>query len=498
MQRTEQFLVFVFLAHIVAAILKLLLVANWGFDLHYEEAQYWLWSKHIDWSYYSKPGMVAWMNKLSTMLFGDNELAVKIPAIFAGFIISIVLFLFGKRMFHDNKVALLASFIPYLMPFYYSITFFHSTDAFLCMFWLLASYFLWQALENDSWKNWLLTGLCIGMGMLSKYTAILFAPSFLIFLLLYEKKQLRNIKLWGAALITAICALPIIIWNIDNDWVSFKHVLGLGVKRHDTFSWVTVAKSLAEYVGGQIGIISPFLLLLMIGSKKLWRQNKRHFGFLAIPAIFNFTLFFVLTLTKAKAPNVNWLMFSYITLPLLFAFSIQNLNRKKWLIPLTLLNLFLILLIVKPNLKDKIGIGKYIPPKSDPVKIYIGWKELSKSAETAFEEIPEGNKFLMASKYKIASVMSFYMKDHPEVHLLNTGGRMNQLLLWDTIKRYANTEAVALYANNTTIDDRVVEQFESVTLVKEVPIILRGQEISRFYLYELRGPKDLSISTTLY
>ena len=48
-----------------------------NFNLFADEAQYWLWSKTLDFGYYSKPPMIAWFLKLHTTLFGESFESLK-------------------------------------------------------------------------------------------------------------------------------------------------------------------------------------------------------------------------------------------------------------------------------------------------------------------------------------------------------------------------------------------------------------------------------------
>ena len=41
--------------------------------LYPDEAQYWLWSRVLDWGYFSKPPMIAWLIRATTALGGDGE-----------------------------------------------------------------------------------------------------------------------------------------------------------------------------------------------------------------------------------------------------------------------------------------------------------------------------------------------------------------------------------------------------------------------------------------
>src|SRR2546423_14475763 len=55
-----------------SALLRLVYLAwQCPLDLSPDEAHYWDWSRHLDWSYYSKGPGVAWLIRLSCELFGS-------------------------------------------------------------------------------------------------------------------------------------------------------------------------------------------------------------------------------------------------------------------------------------------------------------------------------------------------------------------------------------------------------------------------------------------
>ena len=49
-------------------------------ELYPDEAQYWLWSRTLDWGYYSKPPMIAWLIWGTTHVGGDTEPWVRLSA----------------------------------------------------------------------------------------------------------------------------------------------------------------------------------------------------------------------------------------------------------------------------------------------------------------------------------------------------------------------------------------------------------------------------------
>src|SRR5436189_6466417 len=76
-----------------AAVLHIAYLAHdCPLDLAPDEAHYWDWSRHLDWSYYSKGPLVAYLIRLSVMvtgswseqLTGSLMLAVRLPAVVCG------------------------------------------------------------------------------------------------------------------------------------------------------------------------------------------------------------------------------------------------------------------------------------------------------------------------------------------------------------------------------------------------------------------------------
>ena len=53
-------------------VLKIGAVFFTNFSLYGDEAQYWLWSKELDFGYYSKPPLLAWFLFGHTAFFGDS------------------------------------------------------------------------------------------------------------------------------------------------------------------------------------------------------------------------------------------------------------------------------------------------------------------------------------------------------------------------------------------------------------------------------------------
>src|SRR5665213_92650 len=84
---------------------RLLWLALGQANLYPDEAQYWWWSLHPAFGYYSKPPLVAWIIALTTAALGDSELGVRIAAPLLHFAAALAVFGLARRLY-DSRVAM--------------------------------------------------------------------------------------------------------------------------------------------------------------------------------------------------------------------------------------------------------------------------------------------------------------------------------------------------------------------------------------------------------
>ncbi len=187
-----------------------------------QEAYYWNYSQHLDLGYLDHPPMVGWLVWLGTCLFGQTELGVRAPALVA----SLIALYFSVRLAqnllgrpHAHLVVLLFA----VLPFFFGTGFFMTPDAPLVACWAGALYFLERTLVAGDHRAWLGTGICVGLGLLSKYTIALIAPAALAYMLLdrMSRRWLLTPRPYAAILLALLLASPVLLWNAQHGWASF-------------------------------------------------------------------------------------------------------------------------------------------------------------------------------------------------------------------------------------------------------------------------------------
>src|SRR5271166_2415480 len=89
-----------------AAVLRLLYLAwDCPLDLAPDEAQYWDWSRQLDWSYLSKGPLIAWLIRASCACFGETMPAVRLPAVACGSLLLAGLYALTVQVYRSDRLA---------------------------------------------------------------------------------------------------------------------------------------------------------------------------------------------------------------------------------------------------------------------------------------------------------------------------------------------------------------------------------------------------------
>src|SRR3984957_2554556 len=98
-------------AFTVAALVLLRLGGAAWTPLTFDEAYYWIWSKHLAFGYYDHPPGVALVIRLGTMLAGDTELGVRLVSILLAIPMSFAVYRTAMILFGGRRVAATATIL---------------------------------------------------------------------------------------------------------------------------------------------------------------------------------------------------------------------------------------------------------------------------------------------------------------------------------------------------------------------------------------------------
>lgn len=226
------------------AILKLLLhlLTNTIYSFHRDEFLYIEMGKHIDWGYVEVPPMIGIYSKIAGSLLGGSLFAYRFLPALSGAAIVLLTGLMVKEMGGKRYAQVLAAVSIILSPLYLRTGTLFQPVGFDQLYWVLGAYLLIRILNRNETKMWILFGLVCGLGLLNKYTMLLFGFGVFIGLILsVQRKYFLSKKFWIAGGISLIIFLPNIIWQHQNDWVVFEFISALGSQQlvnFDPFGFV--------------------------------------------------------------------------------------------------------------------------------------------------------------------------------------------------------------------------------------------------------------------
>jgi hypothetical protein len=217
---------------VVGTVVRFLLAAVFGFG--HGEAYYYSCARQVDWSYFDHPPMHAWLARLAMEVGGSSTLVLRTPFILFFMGTNWLLFSLGRRLF-DARAGMYAVLLLNISPvFSFTTGTYFQPDSPLVFFWLLTFQGIVGLLlsENPSHATlrWLGVGLGAGLAMLCKYHAVFLVLGTLVYVA--TRKDQRH-WLWHpgpylAVLAMAACSAPVLIWNSQNDWISFLWQGGRG------------------------------------------------------------------------------------------------------------------------------------------------------------------------------------------------------------------------------------------------------------------------------
>ncbi|MBR4632713.1 MAG: glycosyltransferase family 39 protein [Elusimicrobia bacterium] len=484
----------------ITTFLRLSVIGKLGLTV--DEAHYWVYSKFLDLSYYDHPPMIGYIIKVFTDIFGINEFAVRLPSVIIFVITSWLFFLCVKKIFNE-RIAFIGIILINVLPvFSFLGAVVTIPDSPLSLFWILSFYLFITIIETKEKKYWYMLGIAIGFALLSKYTAVMIYPSIILFLLCSKENRFWFAKkeLYFSMIISFIIFLPVVIWNIQNNWASFgfqlQHGLGNSLPK---FSFTLFGRS----IGAQAGYVSPFLFIFfcyvacVLIKDAFFKKQKDalYIASFSLPVLIFFNA--VATFNEILP---HWPAMGYLILTIYAAYLINkfwdNSKFRKVIYFSCGFALFLDLLIPIHCMYKLIPIEPFLPQKEaekieygiskaeiiDVSNDLYGWKELSSEINKIYDTYPEDKKpFLFTHKSYLASQIYFYT---PNIRVYCFSSKIDAYDLWQ--RDISDLEKKdGLFITSNMFDFGTPEKvypFNKFEQPIEVPVYRNNKLVKKFWI----------------
>jgi hypothetical protein len=420
-------------------------------DLAPDEAHYWQWSRHLDWSYYSKGPLVAWLIRAGTELLGPwAELhtgslmpAIRFPAVVCGALLLLGLYVLTRQVFGRDDLALITVVGFATAPVVAVGSAIMTIDAPYTCLWTWTLVAVHHALFAGARWAWPVAGLLIALGILAKYTMVLFVPSLMLFLFFTPgyRKELTGRGFWSLVGCAALGALPILIWNAQHDWVTFHHLFRL--------AGLSSMPGVAEkkwHLDGPLMYLAGQVLLLMGGWFVLWvialwdqrpgvefDPQRLYLWWLSLPM---FVVFLVFSL-RTGGGELNWPVTAYLSGLVLVVGWLPEVWARAGAVRRTITAITVALCLVLgvgltlvmhhsetvyPTLASVVGPATAQNPtplrRLDPTCRLRGWRELASVVDGIVEDLrAEGlDPVVVGTNWSLPGELGVYCTGHPETY----------------------------------------------------------------------------------
>lgn len=215
-----------------------------GFD----EAYYYLYTRHLDWSYFDHPPLVAWTTGLGPALTGQvSAFSIRLGSLLLYCGSSLFLYYTEARLFsvRAGLISLAAiSIAPILWIGFGVLTLPDSPLVFFtaATLWVASQEFfpvplgqgklgVYGAARYRPGPRLALIGLLVGLACLGKYHGLALGFGLVLFCLLSPVHRCALRSGWTvlAVLGFVLAFSPVLLWNAQQDWVSFRFQAGRAV-----------------------------------------------------------------------------------------------------------------------------------------------------------------------------------------------------------------------------------------------------------------------------
>jgi 4-amino-4-deoxy-L-arabinose transferase-like glycosyltransferase len=298
-------------------------------DLFVDESQYWFWGQNLDFGYYSKPPMIAWVIRLFNALAGsDKTFWIRLSAPLFHLATALVLMRATRRLLGPEIEPWVGvTFVT--LPAVSLSSVLVSTDTIQILFVSIAIWAFFGLNKRTSVVEALVLGISLGLAFLTKYSVLFMLPGVAIAIITLPSARVAWRDVIIAAVAGAIVVSPNLWWNLSHDIATVRHTESIA-------HWDGAAKGSGilvhllggvEFVAAQFGVVGPIVFFAMLWAA--WRMirgaaspQEKLLVWLSLPVV----LLITLQALFAKA-YANWAVTAFAAGTILAVWMLKDTKR---------------------------------------------------------------------------------------------------------------------------------------------------------------------------
>ncbi len=494
---------------LVGGLLFRVVIAVWlypGFD----EAYYYLYTLHPALSYFDHPLLVALTTGFGPWLTHEvSQFTIRIGALILHTGALVLLYLTAARLFSTVAATFTLAIATYIPIFLVAFGVLTLPDNGLIFFWSASLYcaaieFFPNTHNPKASRKYhptyrlALLGLLVGLACLGKYHGFILAVGIIGFCLTsrYRSALISPWALLGFGLFLVTIS-PIIIWNMQHDWVSlrFQSKRGVPTDEYNYLDLFTTFLSSIAYLFPTLGLPlwwvslkAGFAQLIQAGKKSLKENEKGQKQLLifwvSLPLIIGFTW-----LGGYHQILPTWSMPGFWGATLLLGKQVASWQKlyprrvQRWLrgtaIALISLILFALLhmaagILQKPS--SYALFGGFISPQDDPSTQLFDIQQLRQgfASSPILNSALQNSSFIFTNRYYLAGQIGMALAPISKTPITTFDQDLRGFAFWSKADQWLGKDALYITNNHFASEKKLMDQyktyFKTIENIGSVPI----------------------------
>ena len=315
------------------------------------------WGSNLDWGFNKHPPVSAFLPEIIYFIFGPQDWAYYLLSQICILVSFFVIFKLAEDFFENKIYCFLSVLLLEGIYFYNFTTPEFNVNVCLIPFWSVSIFYLWKGIKSNKILDWIFLGLFSGLGFLSKYLFVYLGLAIAVLLIYLIINKKTNFKCLVSLIPFFLILSPHVIWLSENDYVTITY--GLMRTGSDEVNIFSHLKHPFIFFLKQIGILIPFLLMILVLIKKFKiniNLNDDKLLFLLSINLIPLLFIFLTSFTMGVKIRTMWMTPFYISFGLLFVYIFKSeINFEKMK---AFTSLFLVLFLISPILYAYVSISK--------------------------------------------------------------------------------------------------------------------------------------------
>jgi hypothetical protein len=250
-------------------------------------------TQHLSPGYVDFPPMIAYIAALLYVLSRDSLVSIHIVPALAEAVLIFVAGMVAKELGGGRKAQVFAGIATLVTLVFLATGSLFTPDALDQLWWSILAYVIIRIIKRDDRKLWIVAGLVVGIGLLTKLSIFFFVIAMILSFSIVPsgRRYLKSKWFVPGILVSLALILPLIYWNAINSWPMIQF--------YESFTGYSGGGGPIGFLFNQLFSINPFNIPIFIAGLYFFLRSEagrpyRAFGFSYI------LLYIFMTLINAK------------------------------------------------------------------------------------------------------------------------------------------------------------------------------------------------------